>query len=85
VPFGGSAGALRSQPRASKIALYSSKRETSWSCAVRLVSLKRPSARGSGASSDHAVGERKVCSAPAAHEAPRVAIGARLVPVPFAP
>ena len=29
--------------------------------------------------------EPKVCAAPAAREAPRVAIGARLVPVPFAP
>src|SRR5215210_6605913 len=40
---------------------------------------------GSSTRPDHAVGERKVRAAAAAHEAPRAAIGARLVPVPFAP
>jgi hypothetical protein len=50
-----------------------------------LASPNRQSTRGPSAGSDHSVGERKACAAPAAHEAPRAAIGARLVPVPFAP
>jgi len=50
-----------------------------------LASLKRPSAKGSSARPDHAVGEGKARAAPAAREVPRAAIGARLVPVPFAP
>src|SRR5215207_654602 len=64
---------------------FSALRTASESCGLRCASTKRPSTRGSCASSDHAVGEGQLCAAPTTREAPRVAVCARLIPVAFAP